>query len=92
MSKRVMIVYPQFMDCELKTTNYVGQSYVFTDEHKGWDFQEYLNEHMDLSGLKGKGQLLWTNNFIEIDLAEEEWDKVVEDWSFPKVKRGRLKR
>lgn len=84
MSKRVMIVYPQFMDCKIRTKEFIGESYVFTDVDKGWDFQEYLNEHMDLSGLKGRGQLLWTNNTIEIDLSEEEWNKVVKRWSFPK--------
>lgn len=84
MRKRVMIVYPEFMDIELRTTNLVGEAYVFTDVNKGWDFQEYLNEHMDLSGVQGRGQLRWTNNSIEIDLPEDKWDEVVKDWSFPK--------
>ena len=84
MKKRVMIVYPEFMDIELRKTNFIGESYVFTDTNKGWDFQEYLNENMDLSGLRGRGQLLWTNNSIEIDLPEDKWDEVVKDWSFPK--------
>lgn len=91
MKERVMIVYPEFMDAELRTKKFIGESYVFTDINKGWDFQEYLNENMDLSGVKGKGQLYWTNNSIEIDLPKNNWDEVVKDWSFPKENNQNIK-
>ena len=84
MTKRVMIVYPEYIDTELRTTNFIGEAYVFTDTIKGWDFQEYLNENMDLSGVQGRGQLSWANNSIELDLPQDKWDEVVKDWSFPK--------
>ena len=91
MKERVMIVYPEFMDAELRTKKFIGESYVFTDTDKGWDFQEYLNENMDLSGVKGKGQLYWTNNSITIDLPKDEWNEVVKDWSFPKENNQKIK-
>ena len=91
MKERVMIVYPEFTNVELRTEKFIGESYVFTDTDKGWDFQEYLNENMDLSGIKGKGQLHWTNNSIEIDLPKDKWDEVVKDWSFPKENNQNIK-
>ena len=91
MKERVMIVYQEFTDAELRTTKFIGESYVFIVFDNGWDFQEYLNENMDLSGVKGKGQLHWANNSIEIDLPKDKWDEVVKDWSFPKENNQNIK-